>query len=86
MTYQASFINPLVQFGKRTVELLLVDDAGVLPTIRQWRDFPAAITAQELVTAGQAAITAVLQEQADAAAAAAIAAAENEAAALLEQY
>lgn len=63
--YQAHYINPLFQFGKKTYELVITDDAGVLPTERQWMDFDETITDQEMIVRAETFIDAVLARQAE---------------------
>lgn len=61
--YQPAFINPHKQFGKQNYELVLTDDAGVLPTIRQWMSFPEDVKDSELFEAAEDYITHVLDTQ-----------------------
>ena len=61
--YQAHYINPHFQFGKKNFELILEDDAGVLPTIRQWAKFNENVTDDEMITFAENIIDQVLAEQ-----------------------
>lgn len=61
--YQPAFINPHKQFGKQNYELILTDDVGVLPTIRQWMSFPEGIKDTELFKKAEEYITHVLDSQ-----------------------
>lgn len=47
--YKARLINPLKQFGKLNLELILEDEAGVLPFVRQWCKFPDTVTDQQIL-------------------------------------
>lgn len=51
--YTARFINPLKQFGKLNVELILSDPDGVLPGMRQWMKFPDDVTGDTMLTAAE---------------------------------
>ena len=64
MSYQASYINPLYQFDKQLYELVLEDDAGVLPTVRQWVEFDEVVDEQSMITRAEQIIDAVLAQQA----------------------
>ncbi len=64
--YKARFINPLKQFGKQNYELILTDDEGVLPPIRQWCKFSDKVTDDELIEFADSYIKQYLNERADA--------------------
>lgn len=46
--YQAQYINPLFQLGYIDYELILTDDAGVLPTVRMPKTFKDDATRTDL--------------------------------------
>lgn len=59
--YKATYINPLVQFGRSEYTLVLVDDAGVMPTLRQQCSFTPDQLAQMQAIA-ESAITAATKD------------------------
>lgn len=53
--YQAKYINPLVQFGTVYLTLILEDDEGIMPLVRQDKKFtrPEQITEEGLKAEAQ---------------------------------
>lgn len=48
MSYQAHYINPLIQFGFAEFDLIIEDDEGVLPPCRIHKTFKDTVTQAEL--------------------------------------
>lgn len=64
MPYQATYINPLVQFGSINLTLLLEDDAGVYPPARVEKKFryPEQVTEAGLLAEAQKEIDRLVYE------------------------
>lgn len=62
--YQATYINPIYQLGRIEYELLLVDDAGILPDQRIPKSFPDTSTQTELDAEANRTIAVVRASQA----------------------
>ena len=60
--YQPHYINPLRQFGKLNLDLILEDDEGVLPPRRISKSFDEKITDEDLARCGRLEIYNVLRE------------------------
>lgn len=65
MSYTFEYINPLIQFEKLNVELILVDDEGILPPVRQWMTFSNKISENDLIKAGDSFIVNFLVRQSE---------------------
>ena len=65
--YTFSFINRLSQFGRVSLDLILTDDAGVMPDVRLSKEFAdGAETSDSLAEIGNAACAQALQDYQDA--------------------
>lgn len=60
--YQAHYINPLIQFGRLELDLILEDDTGTYPPIRNHKSFTLPVVEADLKNAANYDISAFLQD------------------------